>query len=86
MRKRLSKHIVADTSICHGKPTFVGTRIMVWQVLEQLAEGMTWKEIETEWNGKVTAKSIQEAVTLASEQMMNRWGARSEAKGLTASA
>jgi hypothetical protein len=28
-RKRLGRYIVADPEICHGKPTFVGTRIMV---------------------------------------------------------
>lgn len=33
--------IVADPHICHGKPTFLGTRIMVWQVLELLATGDT---------------------------------------------
>src|SRR3989338_753187 len=35
----LNKHIVADPEICHGKPTFSGTRIMVWQVFELLAAG-----------------------------------------------
>ncbi len=35
----VNKYIVADPTICHGKPTFVGTRVMVWQVLEMLAAG-----------------------------------------------
>ncbi len=35
----VNKYIVADPTICHGKPTFAGTRIMVWQVLEMLAAG-----------------------------------------------
>ena len=40
MRKILiNAYIVADPSICHGKPTFRGTRIMVWQILEMLAAG-----------------------------------------------
>ncbi|MDQ2808842.1 MAG: DUF433 domain-containing protein [Chloroflexota bacterium] len=26
--------------MCHGKPTFTGTRIMVRQVLEMVAEGV----------------------------------------------
>ena len=38
-RKLLGRHIVADPEICHGKPTFVGTRIMVTQVLKQVAKG-----------------------------------------------
>ena len=46
MRKVLvNKYIVADPAICHGKPTFAGTRIMVWQVLEMLAAGETKENI-----------------------------------------
>ena len=41
----VNKYIVADPSICHGKPTFAGTRIMVWQVLEMLAGGDTEESI-----------------------------------------
>ncbi len=46
MRRILvNKYIVADPTICHGKPTFAGTRIMVWQVLEMLAAGETQENI-----------------------------------------
>ena len=41
----INEHIVADPQICHGKPTFKGTRIMVWQILEMLGSNMTPKEI-----------------------------------------
>lgn len=41
----INKYIVADPQICHGKPTFKGTRVMVWQILEMLAAGQTTKEI-----------------------------------------
>ena len=42
MRKVVvNDYIVADPQICHGKPTFKGTRIMVWQILEMLAAGET---------------------------------------------
>lgn len=41
----INKNIVADPQICHGKPTFKGTRIMVWQILEMLGSNMTPKEI-----------------------------------------
>lgn len=41
----INKHIVADPNICHGKPTFKGTRIMVWQVLELLEGGENFKDI-----------------------------------------
>lgn len=45
MRVEISKHIVIDSEICHGKPTFKGTRIMVWQVLEMLEFEASIKEI-----------------------------------------
>jgi uncharacterized protein (DUF433 family) len=64
-KKILGKHIVADPEICHGKPTFKGTRIMVWQILEMVAEGTPWKEISKEWDGKVSEAAIGEAVMLA---------------------
>ncbi len=41
----INHYIVADPQICHGKPTFKGTRVMVWQVLEMLAAGDTAHEI-----------------------------------------
>ena len=49
MNKRiiLNKYIVADPKICHGKPTFKGTRIMVWQVLQLLAAGESVESILT---------------------------------------
>src|SRR5947208_9313273 len=63
--KRLGRYIVADPDICHGKPTFLGTRIMVAQVLKQVAKGMPWDAITAEWRGTVTREAIAEAVELA---------------------
>ena len=45
MRIDLDEHIVVESGICHGKPTFKGTRVMVWQVLEMLEGGLTAKDI-----------------------------------------
>jgi uncharacterized protein (DUF433 family) len=56
---------VADPKICGGQPTFEGTRIMVWIVLEQLEEGLTWDKIKAEWDGKVTGEAIAEAIAIA---------------------
>ncbi len=36
------QYVITDPKICHGKPTFRGTRIMVFQVLEMVATGMAW--------------------------------------------
>ena len=33
---------MADPEICHGKPTFKGTRIMAWQVLDDVGDGRSW--------------------------------------------
>ena len=42
----INKDIVSDPEICHGRLTFAGTRIMVWQVLEMLASGASSEEIK----------------------------------------
>ena len=64
-RKLLGRYIVADPAICHGKPTFLGTRIMVAQVLRQLAKEMSWDVIVAQWRGDVSKDAIAEAVALA---------------------
>lgn len=64
-RKILGRYIVADPKICHGKPTFIGTRIMVWQILDQIARGLTPEQICDRWGGSVAKQAIAEAVTLA---------------------
>ena len=66
-QKFIGRYIVADPEICHGKPTFRGTRIMVSQVLRQVANGMAWETIVDEWSGKVNKEAIAEAVGLASQ-------------------
>lgn len=64
-RVELGRHIVADSRICGGQPTFKKTRIMVWVVLEQLDRGLTWAEIVREWDGKVPEAAIGEAIAIA---------------------
>ena len=38
-------YIVVNEEVCHGKPVFKGTRILVSDVLELLAAGVTVEEI-----------------------------------------
>ena len=64
-RRFLGRHIVADPEVCHGKPTFVGTRVMVAQVLKQVAKGIPWDAITAEWHGSIKREAIAEAVELA---------------------
>src|SRR5438105_10059905 len=61
----LGRHIVSDGRICSGQPTFKGTRIMVWIVLEQLDRGLSWREIVREWDGHVSEEAIGEAIAIA---------------------
>lgn len=61
----INKYIVADPEICHGKPTFKGTRIMVWQILEMLEHGDTTKEI-IEGFPSLTPQHIKAALNYAS--------------------
>lgn len=68
--KLLGRHIVADPKICHGKPTFRGTRIMVWQVLEMLADGMAWETIIEQCHNSITKDAIAEAVKLSGEAFL----------------
>jgi len=58
----ISRYIVSDPRICHGKPTFLGTRILVSQVLEQVAAGMAWETIAGEWRGSFTKEVVAEAI------------------------
>jgi uncharacterized protein (DUF433 family) len=46
--KLVGHYIVTDPDICHGKPTFQGTRILVADVLEQVADGLAWETIIAE--------------------------------------
>lgn len=66
----MGRHIVTDPKICHGKPTFRGTRVLVADVLEQVAGGLAWETIIDEWNGSITKDAIREAVQLASQALL----------------
>ena len=69
-QKMIGRYIVTDPRICHGQPTFRGTRIMVRQVLEQVANGMAWETIVEEWWGSVSKEAIAEAVRLTMQAFM----------------
>jgi uncharacterized protein (DUF433 family) len=66
----LGRYVVADPRVCHGKPTFRGTRIMVSQVLEQVALGAAWESISERWDGWVSKEAIAEAVRLSSQAFL----------------
>ena len=71
----LGRYIVANPKICHGKPTFRGTRIMVFQVLNDVAKGKSWEFISKErWGGRIPLEAIAEAVRLAQSSFLDENG------------
>jgi uncharacterized protein (DUF433 family) len=68
MRVEISEYIVVDTEICHGKPTFKGTRIMVWQVLEMLKTGYGFEDILREFPS-LTVEHIKAALDFAAKKV-----------------
>ena len=72
MRVKINDYIVADTEICHGKPTFKGTRIMVYTILEMLEAGATVKEI-IEAYPSLTKRHIKVALEFAAQLTERRF-------------
>lgn len=82
---KINKYIVADPEICHGKLTFKGTRIMVWQILSMLAQGETPEEIlkdfpsltkehiraALEYAGQVTQEGV--FIPRPTHEVLSRW-------------
>ena len=66
MRIEINEYIVADSEICGGTPTFKGTRIMVWQVLELLEAGMPIEEIIKNFITPLTREHVKAALHYAS--------------------
>ena len=69
----IERYISVDPAVCHGKPCFKGTRIMVWQILELLEAGISVAEITSEkYFPQVTPDHIRAALHLAAEQLKHR--------------
>ena len=64
MKTRISKHIVADSEVCHGKPVFENTRILVSDVLELIAAGLSIDEVLEEYPS-LTKDMVVEALSCA---------------------
>ncbi|PIQ83061.1 MAG: antitoxin [Candidatus Omnitrophica bacterium CG11_big_fil_rev_8_21_14_0_20_64_10] len=63
-------YVSADPEVCHGKPCFKGTRIMVASVLELFEGGQSTRQILEAYPG-LTPQHIQAALHLASELLDN---------------
>jgi uncharacterized protein (DUF433 family) len=78
-RTELGRHIVDDPEICHGQLTFKGTRIMVRSVLYYVSQGKDWDWISEAYYGRVSREAIAEAVSLASDALLEKMGERRRA-------
>ena len=57
--------ITIDPAICHGKPVICGTRVPVTVVVGSLAGGMTFDEVQYEYD--LTAEDIRAALRFVGE-------------------
>lgn len=74
-RRELGRFIVADPTICRGRPTFKHTRVTVADVLADVERGLSWDFISSRWgDGKITREAIAEAVQLARCALLDRDG------------
>ena len=67
MKTAISEYIISDPAICGGKLTFRGTRVMVWQVLDALAQGESYESILGEWPA-LTHAHIQAGLQFAASR------------------
>jgi uncharacterized protein (DUF433 family) len=72
--KPVGRFICTDPDVCHGKPSFRGTRILVSDVLELVAIGMNWDDIIKECHGSIPRPAIAEAIRLAGRAIVEHSG------------
>ena len=70
--KDLLKRISVDPRVCHGKACIKGTRIMVSQVIEFLANGDAVEDI-LEAYPKLTRRDVQACLAYAAEMTRDRY-------------
>lgn len=69
----IHEYISVDPAICHGKPCFKGTRVMVHMVLELLEAGVPMDAIiGPDYYPQLTKKHIEAALHYAGELLKTR--------------
>ncbi|MEX0867121.1 MAG: DUF433 domain-containing protein [Pirellulales bacterium] len=64
-------HISVDPQVCHGKACIQGTRVMVSVILDNLAAGVSRKEILASYPS-LASKDIEAALAYAAELARER--------------
>ncbi len=59
----MDERIAIDDTICHGKPVIRGTRVPVALVVGSLAGGMSYEEVQTDY--EITREDILAALRFA---------------------
>jgi len=67
----LLDRILIDPRICHGQPCVRGTRIMVWLIVQYLANGDSVAEILAAYPA-LTREDVQACLTYAAEMTRER--------------
>ena len=70
-RVEIGKYIVADPYICHGKPTFRGTRVMVHFVLRSFRRGETINRLALDY--QIPPEAVVEGLRLAAEALVEKY-------------
>jgi len=65
------ERITVDPEVCHGKPCVKGTRVMVWQVVQFLANGDTVDTILGAYP-ELTREDVQACLAFAAELTRER--------------
>lgn len=65
------ERITVDMKICHGKPTIRKTRIMVWQILDLLEDGLTFDQIITDYFPQISKEDIKACIEYANQLVKN---------------
>jgi len=71
MDMNLVDYISVDPRICHGKACIKGTRVMVSVILDNLAAGMSVKEIQKDYPS-VSSDAIRAAIAYGAELSRER--------------
>jgi uncharacterized protein (DUF433 family) len=67
----IERYISVNPEICHGKPCFKGTRIMVYLILEMLEAGATITDIQEAYPD-LTPEHVQAALHYAARVLEYR--------------
>lgn len=63
--------ITINPKVCHGKPIIRGTRIMVWQILDLLKDGLIFDEIIAKYFPQITKEDIKACIEYANQLVKN---------------